>query len=81
MVRKRLLLELTGAHARESAARPTKVGERDNLIVDGAAPGGAERARLVGSRSTQPRVGSSRGHSVNCVEARSPAEGRNKGIY
>lgn len=80
MVRKRLLLELTGTHARESAARPTKVRERDNLIVDSAAPGGAEGASLVGSSSTQPRVGSSRGHSVNRVEARSPAERRNKGI-
>ena len=73
-----MLLELASTHARESAAGTTKVGERNNLIVDSAAPGRTQRASLVGSCSTQSRVGSSRRHSMNRVEARAPAEGREK---
>ena len=69
-----MLLELASAHSRESAARATTVRQRDNLVVDTAGPGGTQRASLVGSRSTQARIGSSRGHCMNRVETRSPAE-------
>lgn len=76
-----MLLELASAHSRESAAGATKVRQRDNLIVDTATPGRAQGASLVGGHSTQAGVGSSRWHSMNRVEARSPAKRVQRAVY